>query len=167
MAEHLVPGPHQRRESGDRDYHRTAGSESTGPVTEGSDWIGEVLDHIKKHDSSRHGGLDRPGILKIVDADVAEAQAPAILDGLGHQVKPAHVVAQIPESQGIRPAPDPTFDQQARGRRMTTEEFEHQLPLSDVPPVSPLDRTQVLEVPRVHRTPSLTTGQSSRPGAYA
>jgi hypothetical protein len=167
VAEHLVPGPHKRRESGDRDDHRAVASESNRPVTEGSDWIREVLDHIKKHDSSRRGRLDRPGILKIVDTDAVEALAPAIVDGVGHQIKSAHVVAQIAESEQIRPAPDPTFDQQPRGRRMTTEEFEHQVTLGDVPPVSPLNRTQVLKVPRIHRTPSVSTGQSSQPGADA
>jgi hypothetical protein len=167
VAEHLIPGPHERRESGNRDDHRAVASESNRRVTEGSDWIREVLDHIKKHDSSCRGGLDRPGILKIVDADAVEALAPANVDGVGHQIKSAYTIAQIAESEQIRPSPDPTFDQQPRGRRITTEEFKHQVTLGDVPPVSPLDRTQVLEVPRIHRTPSVSTGQSSQPGAYA
>jgi len=167
VAEHPVPGSHQRRDGGDRDYHRAVGSEGTGRVTEGADRIGKVLDHIKNHDGPRHGELDRPGLLEIVDADVTEAQAPAILDGLGHQVEPAYVVPEVPEGQGIRPAPHSAFDQQARGRRMTTEELEHQLPLSDVPPVSLLDRNQVLEVARVHGTPFLTVAQTPWPGAWA
>ena len=45
------------------------------------------------------------------------------------------------------------LDQKTGRRRMTTDELEHQLALRDVPPVTPLDRDQFIQMFRIHDPP--------------
>ena len=150
MAEHPIPGAHQRRDRGHGHDHPAVGREGSRRVAKDLDRVGHVLDYIEHHDGPRRPGCDGPGLLEVMSVELGETHGAAVRHRIGHEVEAAHFVSELIECDRIRPAAHPTLDQDPGRRGVAEEHLEDQLPLGNMPPVAVLDRDQFIEVLRIH-----------------